>query len=79
MTLPVYENGTVQVQATRANGTKATASATVDCPVCTVEQRRSHNRERLRRPSNAFSPGNPSVSRAHNQGGRSYPKHLRTR
>ena len=31
ITLPVYENGTVQVQATRANGTKATASATVDC------------------------------------------------
>ena len=31
MTLPVYENGTVQVQATRENGTKATASATVDC------------------------------------------------
>ena len=31
MTLPVYENGSVQVQATRANGTKATASATVDC------------------------------------------------
>ena len=31
ITLPVYENGTVQVQATRENGTKATASATVDC------------------------------------------------
>ena len=31
MTLPVYENGSVQVQATRENGTKATASATVDC------------------------------------------------
>ena len=31
MTLPVYENGTVQVQATWENGTKATASATVDC------------------------------------------------
>lgn len=31
MTLPVYENGTVQVQATRENGTKATASATVGC------------------------------------------------
>ena len=31
MTLPVYANGTVQVQATRENGTKATASATVDC------------------------------------------------
>ena len=31
MTLPVCENGTVQVQATRENGTKATASATVDC------------------------------------------------
>ena len=31
MTLPVYENGTVQVQATRENGTNATASATVDC------------------------------------------------
>ena len=31
MTLPVHENGTVQVQATRENGTKATASATVDC------------------------------------------------
>src|SRR5699024_9818967 len=31
MTLPVYENGTVQVQATPENGTKATASATVDC------------------------------------------------
>lgn len=31
ITLPVYENGTVQVQATRGNGTKATASATVDC------------------------------------------------
>ena len=31
LTLPVYENGTVQVQATRENGTKATASATVDC------------------------------------------------
>ena len=31
MTLPVYENGTVQVQAMRENGTKATASATVDC------------------------------------------------
>ena len=31
MTLPVYENGTVQVQATRENGTKATASATVEC------------------------------------------------
>ena len=31
ITLPVYENGSVQVQATRENGTKATASATVDC------------------------------------------------
>ena len=31
MTLPVHENGSVQVQATRENGTKATASATVDC------------------------------------------------
>lgn len=31
MTLPVCENGSVQVQATRENGTKATASATVDC------------------------------------------------
>lgn len=31
ITLPVYANGTVQVQATRENGTKATASATVDC------------------------------------------------
>lgn len=31
MTLPVYENGSVQVQATRENGTKATASATVGC------------------------------------------------
>ena len=31
ITLPVYENGTVQVQATRENGTNATASATVDC------------------------------------------------
>lgn len=31
MTLPVYENGIVQVQATRENGTKATASATVEC------------------------------------------------
>ena len=31
MTLPVYENGSVQVQATRENGSKATASATVDC------------------------------------------------
>ena len=31
MTLPVYENGSVQVQAARENGTKATASATVDC------------------------------------------------
>ena len=31
ITLPIYENGTVQVQATRENGTKATASATVDC------------------------------------------------
>ena len=31
MTLPVYENGTVQVQATWEKGTKATASATVDC------------------------------------------------
>ena len=31
MTLPVYENGTVQVQATRENGTKATASVNVDC------------------------------------------------
>ena len=31
LTLPVYENGSVQVQATRENGTKATASATVDC------------------------------------------------
>ena len=31
MTLPVCENGTVQVQATRENGTKATASVTVDC------------------------------------------------
>ena len=31
MTLPVHENGTVQVQATRENGTKATASASVDC------------------------------------------------
>lgn len=29
--LPIYENGSVQVQATRENGTKATASATVDC------------------------------------------------
>ena len=31
ITLPIYENGSVQVQATRENGTKATASATVDC------------------------------------------------
>ena len=31
MTLPVYENGSVQVQATRENGTKATASVNVDC------------------------------------------------
>ena len=31
ITLPAYENGSVQVQATRENGTKATASATVDC------------------------------------------------
>lgn len=31
MTLPVYANGTVQVQATRENGTKATASVNVDC------------------------------------------------
>ena len=31
ITLPVYENGSVQVQATRENGTKATASASVDC------------------------------------------------
>ena len=31
ITLPIYENGSVQVQATRENGTKATASVTVDC------------------------------------------------
>ncbi len=31
MTLPIYENGSVQVQATRENGTKATASVNVDC------------------------------------------------
>ena len=31
LTLPVYENGSVQVQATRENGTKATASVNVDC------------------------------------------------
>ena len=31
MTLPVYANGSVQVQATRENGTKATASVNVDC------------------------------------------------
>ena len=31
ITLPVYANGTVQVQATRENGTKATASVNVDC------------------------------------------------
>ena len=31
ITLPVYENGSVQVQATRENGTKATASVNVDC------------------------------------------------
>ena len=31
ITLPIYENGSVQVQATRENGTKATTSATVDC------------------------------------------------
>ena len=31
MTLPVYASGTVQVQATRENGTNATASVNVDC------------------------------------------------
>ena len=31
ITLPIYENGSVQVQATRENGTKATASVNVDC------------------------------------------------
>lgn len=31
ITLPIYENGSVQVQATRENGTKATTSASVDC------------------------------------------------
>lgn len=31
ITLPIYENGPVQVQATRENGTKATASVNVDC------------------------------------------------
>ena len=31
ITLPIYENGSVQVQATRENGTKATASVNLDC------------------------------------------------
>ena len=62
MTLPVYENGTVQVQATRENGTKATASATVDClpepePLdCPVESEPEPEKEPEQQPTPQKQP-----------------------
>ena len=62
ITLPVYENGSVQVQATRENGTKATASATVHClpepePMdCPVESEPEPEKEPEQQPTPQKQP-----------------------
>ena len=68
LTLPVYENGTVQVQATRENGTKATASATVDClpepePLdCPVESEPEPEKEPEQQPTPQRQPTTTPVT-----------------
>ena len=62
ITLPIYENGSVQVQATRENGTKATASVNVDClpepePLdCPVESEPEPEKEPEQQPTPQKQP-----------------------
>ena len=68
MTLPVYENGAVQVQATRENGTKATASVNVDClpepePLdCPVESEPEPEKEPEQQPTPQRQPTTTPVT-----------------
>ena len=68
MTLPVYENGSVQVQATRENGTKATASVNVDClpepePLdCPVESEPEPEKEPEQQPTPQRQPTTTPVT-----------------
>ena len=68
ITLPVYENGSVQVQATRENGTKATASVNVDClpepePLdCPVESEPEPEKEPEQQPTPQRQPTTTPVT-----------------
>ena len=68
ITLPIYENGSVQVQATRENGTKATASVNVDClpepePLdCPVESEPEPEKEPEQQPTPQRQPTTTPVT-----------------